>query len=81
MIGVLGALVVTIVGWYAEANEIHRRYQVNTTSKRRVLSWFYLGIRICRRDENVGLSLKQILYALCRLADGGSACEILGAST
>ncbi len=80
MIGVLAALVVTIVGWHAETSGIHWRYQVNTTSKRRVLSWFYLGIRICRREEDVVLSLKQIVSGLHTLVERGSACSIMEVS-
>jgi hypothetical protein len=68
LIGVLAALVVTLVGWLSERDGNHLDYQANTTRRRRVLSWFYLGIRVCLR-ERIGLTLSALREALANLAE------------
>lgn len=64
LLATLGMLAVTLLGHAAEARGIHRRYQANTISKRRVLSLFYLGCALIRMSEDRSVSRAEMLESL-----------------
>ena len=45
LIATLTGILATIIGLALQMNRLHRRYQANTVSTRRVLSFHYLGLR------------------------------------
>ena len=55
LIAALSCLAVTLVGRVAEDLGIHKEYQANTVSNRRVLSLFFLGKSIIQRWEHLAL--------------------------
>jgi hypothetical protein len=72
LIGALACLAACLVGWIVEQRGRHRDYQANTERSRRVLSWFFLGIRVClRRDQPI--SHRDMRLALSRLCANGNA--------
>ena len=58
----------TMVGVCAEANNLHRRFQANTVTTRRVLSFFYLGRRVVKRAKTFTPSFEEIMHAFEALA-------------
>jgi len=48
----IAMLTVTLLGFAAEQRGLHRRFQANTTTHRRVLSWFALGCHLVRRNSD-----------------------------
>lgn len=50
MIAMLAAYILFLIGWIAEELQWHYRFQANTNKKRRVLSLFYLGWRIVKKN-------------------------------
>ena len=64
LLATLGMLAVTLLGHAAEERGIHRRYQANTISKRRVLSLFYLGCALIKMSEDRSVSRAEMLESL-----------------
>ena len=54
LIAALAMLVVLAFGCFAEVNGLHKRFQANTHYRRRVLSFFTLGIFVLR-DRHLAL--------------------------
>jgi len=50
LVGVLATFAVWLTGKVAELKNIHRQYQANTIKKRNVLSTFYLGDRVLKKQ-------------------------------
>ncbi len=46
LLAAIASLILVILGLLAEANNLHRQFQANTVTSRRVLSFHYLGLRI-----------------------------------
>ena len=67
LISTLGMLAVTLLGHAAETRGIHRRYQANTISTRRVLSLFYLGCALIRMSEDKSFTRGDFLSSLREL--------------
>ena len=53
----------TMAGICAEAEGLHRRFQANTVTTRRVLSFFYLGRRVVKRARDFLPSFGSIMTA------------------
>uniref|UniRef100_UPI00352790E4 transposase n=1 Tax=Glaciecola sp. SC05 TaxID=1987355 RepID=UPI00352790E4 len=58
LIATLASILANIIGLAMHIVGLHRRYQANTTSTRRVLSFHYLGLR-GYVDKRLGLFVKQ----------------------
>ena len=62
LLAALGVLVSWIVGLHGYANYLHRGMQANTEKRRKVLSVFFVGLRLIARRHPVTRS--EIHYAL-----------------
>lgn len=51
LIGMLATLLLWLSGKVLELSKLHRRYQANTVSNRKVLSTFFLGARLFRQSD------------------------------
>jgi hypothetical protein len=58
--GTLPSLIAWIVGYAAEKKKLHYDFQANTYRHRRVLSFFYLGCQIIRKNIDVPVELDEI---------------------
>lgn len=67
LLSTLGMFAVTLLGHAAETRGIHRRYQANTISTRRVLSLFYLGCALIRMSEDKSFTRGDFLASLREL--------------
>jgi hypothetical protein len=47
----IAMLALVVIGIQAEQAGLHRRFQANTVNHRRVLSYFFLGMRIIANEE------------------------------
>ncbi len=68
LIAMLASLVAWIIGWLAEKEELHYEFQANSIKHRRVLSLFFLGCRVIKKDieikhKTIGSITKQLLWA------------------
>lgn len=52
LLSMLASFLAWVTGWLAEKEKLHTQYQANSTQWKRVLSLFYLGYRIIRREKN-----------------------------
>lgn len=57
LIGALGALIAWLTGWSAEKKKLQFQFQSNTTKTRRVLSLFYLGCQVIKRQLKIPINL------------------------
>lgn len=57
MIAMLASFFLYLVGWVAEKNNYHYKFQANSIKYRRVLSLFYLGWRMVKKQLVLELSL------------------------
>jgi len=66
LVGVLATFTVWLTGKVAELKNIHRQYQANTIKRRNVLSTFYLGCRVLKKQavEFKREDFHQALYVL-----------------
>ena len=66
LIGTLTTLAVWLTGKIAELNNVQRQYQANTIKTRNVLSTFYLGLRVLKKQvlELTRKDYNQALLAL-----------------
>lgn len=62
MIAMLAAFIAYFIGWIAEKNLWHYKFQANSVKNRRVLSLFYLGKRIIKKQFIIPLHI--VLQAL-----------------
>lgn len=76
MIGALASMIVILIGWIAESRGRERDYQANTVRSRRVLSWFYLGMRVIQRGRET-LERANIVEAIEHLAIASDVAEVL----
>jgi transposase len=53
MIAALASFLAYFIGWVAEKNQWHYQFQANSIKKLRVLSLFYLGCRIIKKNFNI----------------------------
>jgi Transposase DDE domain len=53
MIAMLAAYILFFIGWIAEKNKWHYKFQANTDKKKRVLSLFYLGCRVVKKKLRI----------------------------
>jgi Transposase DDE domain len=53
MIAMLAAYILFFIGWIAEELKWHYQFQANTNKKRRVLSLFYLGLRVVKKKLQI----------------------------
>ncbi|KTD50875.1 Transposase, IS4-like [Legionella quateirensis] len=60
MLAALASFIAWIVGYAAEKEKLHYKFQANTYRHRRVLSFFYLGCRIIRKKIEVLINLGDI---------------------
>jgi hypothetical protein len=60
MLATLASLIAWIVGYAAEQKKLHYDFQANTYRHRRVLSFFYLGCQIIRKNIDVPIELDEI---------------------
>lgn len=58
MIAMLASLVAWQIGWQAERENLHYEFQANSIKDRRVLSLFYLGVRVIKKK--IRLTLKSL---------------------
>lgn len=65
LIGSLATFAVWLVGRVAEAKRLHRRFQANTVSTRKVLSTFFLGCRVL--DKKIRFSWQDYTEAWAAL--------------
>ncbi len=65
LIATLAMFVILLIGHMAEQLGHHRRYQSNTVSDRRVLSFFVLGNMILERQDTSWISPKKLHGQLC----------------
>ncbi len=52
LIGALAIFVIWLIGKVAELKNIHRQYQANSIKTRNVLSTFYLGCRVLKKQAS-----------------------------
>lgn len=57
MIAMLAAFIAYFIGWIAEKNLWHYKFQANSIKNRRVLSLFYLGKRILKKKWIIPINL------------------------
>ena len=67
LVASLGMLAVTLVGQAAESRGFHRQYQANTIRKRRVLSLFFLGCNLIRRQDDSRIGTTDLRESLNRI--------------
>lgn len=67
LIAALALVVVTLLGLAAEAAGVHRAYQANTVTHRRVLSHFLLGNLLLQRPEEPWLDEVSLAHAFDQL--------------
>ena len=60
LLAALASLIAWIVGYAAEKQELHFDFQANTYRHRRVLSFFYLGCQIIRKNIEIIIDLDEI---------------------
>lgn len=60
MLSSLASLVAWIIGYAAEAKNLHYDFQANTYRHRRVLSFFYLGCQIVRKKIDIPIDINEI---------------------
>jgi hypothetical protein len=63
LIATIANLALTAIGLAAEQASLHRSFQANTVSTRRVLSLFFLGAQILRQPKSVRITAKQLRRA------------------
>jgi transposase len=69
LIAMLASFIAWLVGFIGEKNKLHYEYQANSTKTRRVLSFFYLGCRLLRRQVDITFEmLDNALLDVQRLA-------------
>jgi hypothetical protein len=66
LIAALAMFVVLAVGCFAERNALHKRFQANTLYRRRVLSFFTLGLFVLRDRHLVLMPAPRALWAEIR---------------
>ncbi len=76
LLGTLATLLTQIVGRVGENLGLHRRYQVNTVSDRRVLSLAFLGRQILQHGDLRCLSRRRLEEALDQIRQRASASFI-----
>ena len=72
LVGTLATFAVWLVGKIAELKNVHRRYQANTIKIRNVLSTFYLGCRVLKKQA-VKFKLEDYNQALMALQENFKA--------
>lgn len=60
MLASLASFIAWVVGYAAEKEELHYEFQANTYRHRRVLSFFYLGCQIIKKEIDVPINLEDI---------------------
>ena len=78
LLGALASLWTQLVGLVGEKLGLHRRYQSNTVSDRRVLSLTVLGRQILKQGDLRILSVKRLTRALEQIQKAASASFICG---
>lgn len=53
LIAMLASLIAWITGWIAEKNQWHYEFQANSIKKERVLSLFFLGLRVIKKKIKI----------------------------
>lgn len=53
MIAMLAATFAYLIGWLAEKNNWHLKFQAHSSKNRRILSLFYLGCRIIKKEFSI----------------------------
>ena len=64
LIAMLASLIAWLTGWLGEKKQLHRRFQVNSTKSRRVLSLFFLGCQII--IKKVKISIRELFHLINR---------------
>lgn len=69
MLAMLASFILYLLGWIAEKNHWHYQFQANTYKHRRVLSLFYLGCRIVKKQIpvtrlDIEIALQQLIAFL-----------------
>ncbi len=62
MMAALASLVAWITGFVAEQEKLQYQFQANTIKHRRVLSFFYLGCQIIRKEIELFIDLEKIKF-------------------
>ena len=62
MLAALACLWAWIVGYVAEKAGLHRQFQANTIRNRRVLSFFYLGCQVIRKNTKIPIDFRTIQF-------------------
>ena len=57
LIAALASVLAWFVGWLAEQQQLHLQFQANSIKHRRVLSLFYLGCQVIRRNIKLALNM------------------------
>jgi hypothetical protein len=70
LVGAIAMVLVCLVGLASEMEQLHLRFQANTTRKRRILSVFFLGRRVLH--AGISLSYGVLLEALVELRRAAS---------
>jgi len=60
MISALASLIAWVVGYRAEQENLHLKFQANTYKHRRVLSFFFLGCQVIRKKLKFPINLTEI---------------------
>jgi len=66
LIATLASLLAWFVGWVAEQQQLHLQFQANSIKHRRVLSLFYLGCQVIRRNINLSVNMRLLNLATNR---------------
>jgi len=57
LIAMLASFIAWLVGWIVERKKLHYQFQANTIKDRRVLSLFFLGCRVIRRNMKITINM------------------------
>ena len=57
LIASVASFIAWLIGWATEKNKLHYQFQSNTIKNRRVLSLFYLGCRVIKKERQKQCSL------------------------
>lgn len=60
LLAALASLIAWIVGYAAEKEGLHYSFQANTYKHRRVLSFFYLGCQVIRKQKDLFIDIEEI---------------------
>ena len=71
LIAMLASLIAWVVGWFAEKEKLHYKFQANSIKHRRVLSLFYLGCRIIKKKIRIKLKSLSTIAELLIWAETG----------